>query len=266
MNKNIYSLDNIKVKEWSKLKNSRQRGELGCFLIDGRREINEAQQAGIKIEQFIICPDLINTKEQVAALSDNNTITVSNRVLKKIAYKENPDGYLAIAKTPTKTLGDIKINDKLLVVLLEAAEKPGNIGAIIRTAYAAGVSAVILEDCPTDIYNPNIIRASEGKVFSINIIKTDKDELKKWLIKNKIKVFAAATEASKEYWQADFSGRTAIVLGSEVSGLSSFWREAADQNITIPMKRGIDSLNVSVSAALLMFEVARQRTKTKGKI
>lgn len=266
MNKNINSLDNIKVKEWSKLKNSRQRVESGQFLIDGLREINEAKQAGIKIEQLIVCPDLIKNQNQNIAFFDKDAITVSNRVLNKIAYKENPDGYLAIAKAPIKTLSDIKINDKLLVILLEVVEKSGNIGAIIRTAYAAGVSAVILDDCPTDVYNPNIIRASEGKIFSINTIKTDKEELKNWLTKNKIKVFAAATEASKEYWQVDFSGKSAIVLGSEADGLSSFWREAADQNIIIPMKKGIDSLNVSVSAALIMFEAVRQRTKTKTKI
>lgn len=266
MNKNINSLDNIKIKQWSKLKSSRHRNESGQFLIDGVREIIEAQKAGIIIEQFIICPELFIGKNILADFPENKTVLTAAKVFNKLAYKENPDGYLAIAKTPDKTIGDIKITDKLLIILLETVEKPGNIGAIIRTAYAAGVNAIMLDNCPTDIYNPNIIRASEGKVFSVPVIKSNKEDVKKWLIKNKIKVFAAVTEASKEYWQADFSGRTAIVLGSEADGLSPFWREVADQNIIIPMKNGIDSLNVSVSAALLMFEAVRQRTKTNTRI
>lgn len=266
MNKTINSLDNIKIKEWSKLKNSRQRNESGLFLIDGAREITEAQKAGIIIEQFIVCSEFFIGKNILADFPENKTIDVSAKVFNKLAYKENPDGYLAIAKIQEKNINNIKINDKLLVILLEAVEKPGNIGAIIRTAYAAGVNAVILDNCPTDIYNPNIIRASEGKVFSVPVIKTNREDIKKWLIKNKIKTFAAATEASKEYWQVDFSRRSAIVLGSEADGLSPFWRQAADQNIIIPMKKGIDSLNVSVSAALLMFEAVRQRVKTNIKI
>ncbi len=266
MNKTINSLDNIKIKEWSKLKDSRQRNKSGRFLIDGFREIIEAQQSGINIEQFIICSDFFAKKKDLVNFSEDKIIYVSDRVFSKLAYKENPDGYLAIAKIPDKNIGDIKITDKLLIILLEAVEKPGNIGAIIRTAYAAGVDAIILDNCLTDIYNPNIIRASEGKVFSVPVIKADKDEIKTWLKKNKIKLFAAATEASKEYWQADFSGKSAIVLGSEANGLSPFWRAEAKQNIIIPMKKGIDSLNVSVSAALLVFEAIRQRTKTKTKI
>lgn len=266
MNKTINSLDNIKIKGWAKLKNSRQRNESGRFLIDGAREIIEAQKAGIIIEQFIICSELFVGKNILADFPENKTINVSARVFHKLAYKENPDGYLAIAKIPEKSMSSIKITDKLLIILLEAVEKPGNIGAIIRTAYAAGVNAVILDNCPTDIYNPNIIRASEGKVFLVPVIKTDREDIKKWLIKNKIKVFATATDASEEYWQVDFSGKSAIVLGSEADGLSPFWRQVADQNIIIPMKKGIDSLNVSVSAALLMFEAVRQRVKTNTKI
>ncbi len=266
MNKTINSLNNIKIKEWSKLKNSRHRNESGRFLIDGIREIIEAQKSGIIIEQFIICPEYFTNRNILAGFQENITVAVSTKIFNKLAYKENPDGYLAIAKTPNKSIGDIKITDKLLIILLEAVEKPGNIGAIIRTAYAAGVNAVILDNCPTDIYNPNIIRASEGKVFSVPVIKTDREDIKKWLIKNKIKVFAAATEASKDYWQVDFSGKAAIALGAEADGLSPFWREEAHQNIVIPMKKGIDSLNVSVSAALLTFEAVRQRTKTNTKI
>lgn len=256
----ITSLTNKTIKDAVALKKSGERRESGLILIDGLREIEMALRAQVEIISLFYCPEIAPVRaETLDKISQEKRVEVSEAVLKKICYKENPDGFLAIAKPKDRTLSDLSINDKSLVVILENVEKPGNLGGIIRTAYAAGADAVIVNSNQTDIYNPNVIRASEGHVFTENIVSATVTETIKWLKHNKIKSFGAATIGAKIYTDVDLRGRVAIVLGSEAEGLSKQWLEEADQLVKIPMRAGIDSLNVSVSAAVIIYETLRQR-------
>ncbi len=255
----IDSLQNPKIKKTVKLlQRSSARKEQGLFVIDGLREIKEAMGARINIETLFYCPEL--ALEQPLILDKKKVIQVNKGVFNKISYKEKPDGFVAVAKTRAYSLERIKLGLKPLVVILENIEKPGNLGAIIRTAYAAGVDAIIINNNQTDIYNPNVVRASEGKIFSIPIILLSQKETIDWCKQHNIQIFATATKAKDLYSKHNFKQPLAFVLGSESEGLSKEWLAKADQLIKIPMKKGIDSLNVSVSAAIIIFETIRQRS------
>ncbi len=256
----ITSLVNEMIKDAAALKKPGERKKNGLILIDGFREIEMALRAQVEIIFLFYCLELIKDKTDIFNLVDSGKrIEVSEAAFKKICYKENPDGFLAIARPENKKLSDLKLSAETLVVVLENIEKPGNLGGIIRTAYAAGAEAVIINSGQTDIYNPNVIRASEGHVFLENIISAPVSATIKWLKKNKIKSFGAATIGARVYTEVDLRGRTAIVLGSEAEGLSKKWLEEADKLIKIPMKEGIDSLNVSVAAGIIIYEALRQR-------
>lgn len=256
----ITSLTNQTIKDVAALKKSGERKKRGLIIIDGLREIKMALRAKMEIETLFYCLELKTEETEIFNLiASEKRIEVSEAVFKKICYKESPDGFLAIAKPKEKTLVDLKLSVVPLVVVLENVEKPGNLGGIIRTAYAAGGEAIIVNNNQTDIYNPNVIRASEGFVFIENIISASVDETIAYLKENKIKSFGAATTGAKNYAAVDMKAGTAIVLGSEADGLSKEWLEKADQLIKIPMQAGIDSLNVSVSAAIIIYEAVRQR-------
>ncbi|MCX6794708.1 MAG: RNA methyltransferase [Candidatus Falkowbacteria bacterium] len=257
----ITSLANKTIKDAAALKKPRERKKNGLILIDGSREIEMALCARVEIISLFYCLELIADKSDIFNLVDSEKrIEVSAAVFKKICYKENPDGFLAIARPENKKLSDLKLSAEALVVVLENIEKPGNLGGIIRTAYAAGVEAIIINSAQTDIYNPNVIRASEGHIFKEDIASASIGETIKWLKKNKIKSFGAATIGAKIYTEVNLRGRVAMVLGSEAEGLSKKWLEEADKLIKIPMKEGIDSLNVSVAAGIIIYEALRQRT------
>jgi len=254
----ISSEQNIRIKNLVKLQEkSRERKKQGLFIIDGLREIQEALKGGVVIEEIFICPEIIG--EELKDFSDIKTSYVSETVYKKISYKEKPAGVLAMARPRTLELETLKLKNNPLIVILEAVEKPGNLGAIVRSAYAAGVDAVIINDEQTDIYNPNVVRASEGLIFRLPVIVADRESTIKFTKKNKIKVFAAALIGAKNYVEANYQEASAILLGTEATGLSKEWLKEADEIIKIPMKPGIDSLNVSVSAAILIFEAWKQR-------
>jgi len=256
----ISSLDNQKIKDIISLYKNKKRQEKGLIIIDGLREIVLAQKAGLEINELYFCPDLLKEEIEIFySLDERKKIEVSEAVFKKICYKENPDGFLALIKKPELDLKKIKLSRKSLIIILEAVEKPGNIGAIIRTAYAAGVAAIIINEGQTDIYNPNVIRASEGLIFFQPIFNLSLKETAAFLKKNKIKSFAAGTKGSIDYLKADYNQACAIVLGSEDKGLSETWLKGADKVIKINMKEGVDSLNVSVSGAIIVFEALRQR-------
>lgn len=260
----ITSASNQLIKDVCLLKKASERKKQGLFLVDGFREINLASEAGAEIVKLLYCPEYIsdnNKRTNSDLLKDEQLFELSKNVFEKICFKENPDGFLAIIKIKEKEIGELKLKDDSLVVVLEGVEKPGNLGAIIRTAAAVGATAIIVNDSQTDIYNPNVIRASEGQVFSQNIIISSQKETVNWLKDNKIMSFGAATTGAKNYTECNYSGRTAIVLGSEADGLSDFWLKSANKLIKIPMKGKIDSLNVSVSAAIILFEVIKQREK-----
>jgi TrmH family RNA methyltransferase len=250
----ITSDQNIRVKKLLKLKEkSRERKKTGLFLIDGAREIKEAIAGGLIIEELYICSELSNENFNL------ETTELSLEIFKKVCYKEKPDGCLAVASRPDLGIESLIVKNKPLIVVLEAVEKPGNLGAIVRSAYAAGVDAIIINDEQTDIYNPNVIRASQGLLFKIPIITASLDQTLNFCKNNNIKMFGAALGGTKIYTETDFKSASAIILGTEADGLSDNWLNGADELVKIPMKPGIDSLNVSVSAAILIFEAWRQR-------
>jgi TrmH family RNA methyltransferase len=255
----ITSAQNPQIKEILRLQKPRERKEEGVIMVEGYQEILMAIGAGFEIEKLFFCQDLAG-KKRIEKIEDNKIISVVPLVFKKIAYRENPDGFLAIAKSKILELEEIKLSKNPLVIVLESVEKPGNLGAILRSADAAGADAVIISDQRTDIYNPNVIRASLGTVFTNQVSVSSAKEIQKWLGKNKIKSFATTPEADKFYTEVNYKTGIAIVMGEEHKGLSAEWLEKADEKIKIPMVGKIDSLNVSVSTAIILFEAVRQRT------
>jgi TrmH family RNA methyltransferase len=257
----IISHKNEKVKNLEKLQKPRERRAQNSIIIEGEREIESALGAGLKIKDFFYCPQLIKNQKLLEKLqiSLKSSQEVSPEIFKKLTYKENPDGFLAVAEPKFFSLKDLKLPKNPLILVLEAVEKPGNLGGILRTAYAAGVTAVIINDSQTDIYNPNVIRASMGYIFIVPTIVSTIKETAEFLKKNKINICGTAIRGGGNYTKINYKKPTAIVLGTENSGLSQNWIKKLDDKITIPMKSGIDSLNVSVSAAILIYEIGRQR-------
>ena len=256
----ITSKTNPKIKSLVRLQKAAERREQNRILIEGRREIERAQACGFQIEQLYVCESLLRTPY-------NNNIeaamveTVSEEVFDKIAYREGSDGLLAVAIPRYKSLADFKPKKDALIIVLETVEKPGNLGAVMRTADAAGVDAVIVADPVTDLFNPNAIRASIGCIFSVPVYACSTDECIQWLKQNDITIYCTYLKASIDYLDADFTKSSALVMGTEATGISEAWVEAADQNIIIPMRGIADSLNVSVTTAIVTFEAIRQRRK-----
>lgn len=252
----LSSLQNPKIKNIVALRKATKRKKQNLFIIDGLREIKVASDYGFIFEDVFHCPEISQEKPDFFQQEIN---TVSLAVFKKISYSENPNGWIATAKPRYHNLKDIGIKGKFLGVVLESVEKPGNLGAIIRTAYAANLDAVIINESQTDLYNPNVIKASSGHVFSSMVVVASEDECLDFFKANKVSIFATSIEASKSYAKVNWKKPAAIILGSEAFGLSDFWLKHADQNIIIPMQVGIDSLNVSVSAGIVIYEAKRQR-------
>ena len=253
----IISSHNDRILNIVKLSQPRARTKQDLLIIEGERELELALKQRYQIQELFYSPELA-PKNKFAA-DRLNTTEISADIFKKIAYKAKPDGYLAVAKIVKKELKDIKLSKNPLIIVLETVEKPGNLGAILRTAYAAEVDAIIITDPQTDIYNPNVIRASMGHLFTNQVVIADVSDTKKWLIKNKIKTYGATTKAKKYYHQTDFQKPSAIVMGTEATGLSPKWLKNLDYEIKTPMQAGIDSLNVSVAAAIITYEARRQR-------
>jgi TrmH family RNA methyltransferase len=187
-------------------------------------------------------------------------VEVSDRVFEKISYRDNPDGWLATFPLPHRSLKDVQLSTNPFVVIAEAVEKPGNLGAILRTADAAGIDALVSCDPLTDWGNPNVVRASKGALFSVQVAEANTAETVAWLRTNHIRVIAATPQASTRYDKADLTGPVAIVVGTEKHGLSQQWRDQADEAVVIPMFGKVNSLNVATATALLIYEVVRQRS------
>lgn len=258
----ITSARNSTIKEIIKLRKSRERKKNDLIIVDGRQEIIMAKEAGLKIAALFYCPDLSGQSKQIEGVADNLIMSVISSVFKKISYRESPDGFLALVQPVYLRLTDIKLKKNPLIIILESLEKPGNLGAVLRSADAAGVDAVIIIDKKTDIYNPNVIRASLGAVFTKQVVVAETKETKQWLLKNKINVFATTPEAGKLYTEVDYRCPTAIIAGEEHRGLSKEWLGSGREKVKIPMQGEINSLNVSVSTAVILFEAVRQRKKT----
>ena len=262
MYKIISSTSNKSIKNIIQLQEkSRNRRKAGVFVIEGLREINLALKADYKLQTLYFCEELIQQKD--LAFLENQVeeiIEVSLKVYKKIAYRHSTEGFLAIGKQQTHHLDSISFQtENPLVMVAEAPEKPGNIGALLRTADAANVDAVLIANPKTDLYNPNIIRSSVGCIFTNSIATGSSEEIIAFLKKHQINIYCAALQASEVYTEIDYTKPSAIVVGTEADGLSQEWRENSTQNIIIPMLGKIDSMNVSVSAGILIFEAKRQR-------
>ncbi len=239
---------------------AKARKQSGTFLMEGKREIELAIQAGYEIETLLFLPDLISiaqvnqiTKQQIPL------IEINKEVYQKLAYRDTTEGIVAVAKSKSMLLSDLKLSENPLLLIAEAPEKPGNIGALLRTADAAHLDAVIIANPKSDLYNPNIIRSSVGGLFTNQIATGTTAEIIAFLKAKNINFYCATLQNATPYHKQDYSKPTALVVGTEATGLTQEWRDQATQNIIIPMQGAIDSMNVSVAAAVLIFEAKRQR-------
>lgn len=258
----VTSVHNPKIKQLLALQQkSSERRESGIFVVEGKREIMHCLEAGFKVETAFVCPELLG--EELPVLGDFTTVQVTKEVYARISYRESTEGIIAEVRSRQLSLEDIPDRKDPLLIVLERVEKPGNLGAVLRSADACGADAVIVCDPLTDIYNPNLIRASIGAVFTVPTVACTSGEAISWLKKKGISILTAQLQDSALYYDTDMTKGTAIVMGTESTGLTETWRKAADAHIRIPMLGRLDSLNVSVSAAILLFEAVRQRQEKK---
>lgn len=256
----IVSLQNARVKQVVTLQQkSAERRKQGLFVVEGIRELQHCLEAGFTINSIFFCPELTDANP-LPQLSENiAAYEVSPEVYEKMAYRGTTEGVIAIVQARQLRLRDLQLKKQPLLMVLESVEKPGNLGAILRSADAAGADAVIVCDPLTDLYNPNLIRSSIGAIFSVPCVACSSDDCINYLKLNNIKILTAQLQDSKLYYDTDMTCGTAIIMGTESTGLTEVWRQAADAHIRIPMLGQLDSLNVSVSAAILLYEAVRQR-------
>ncbi len=265
----LTSLQNPRVKELLGLRDRRDRDARGLTLIEEPRVIRRARRAGYPFIEVWYCPELLDTVdpgllEFLRAGEPFAAIEVNQPVMAKIAYKEKPEGVLVVAPQQRLTLDRLTLPEAPLLLVLEAVEKPGNLGAILRVADGAGADAVIVCDPGTDIFNPNVLRASTGAFFTVPVVEEDASRVRSWLREKRIRGVATTPAAAAPYTDADLRGPVAILLGAEDRGLSDEWLMRADLQVRIPMRGEADSLNVSVTAALMAYEAMRQRQLPPG--
>lgn len=261
----ITSAQNPKIKQLLALQEkSRLRRETGLFVVEGRRETERCAEAGFAIDSVFFCPEILGmpVEKVVPAASDAKSprlFEVTREIYDKLAYRGGTEGIIAEVRTRTISLEDLQLKQNPLIVVLESVEKPGNLGAVLRSADAAGADAVIICDPLTDLFNPNLVRASTGAIFSVQTVCCSSEEATTWLQSKGIQILTAQLQDSSLYYDTDMTCGTAIVIGTEATGLTDIWRKAANKHIRIPMLGITDSLNASVSAAILLFEAVRQR-------
>ena len=259
----ISSIQNPRIKNISKLATkARERKEQNLFIIEGARELSLAIEGNYVFDSVYVCKELFGKSDYpqvLQSISPDKIYEVSEAVFQKIAYREGSDGILALARPKDHRLDCLSLSEAPFIILLEAVEKPGNLGAILRTADAAKADAVIVCDPLTDIYNPNVIRSSVGCLFTVQVGVASNQETLEYLQKNHIQSFAAELTAAQWYQDMIYTGPSGIIMGTEADGLTGFWLKNADHRIKIPMRGSIDSLNVSVSTAIITFEAMRQR-------
>ncbi len=259
--KQITSVQNPYIKSLLQLQEkAKVRRQTGTFLIEGKREIELALKGGYVLETLLFVNELMSISEMDSLkISSVEKIEINKEVYQKLAYRDTTEGILAVAKTKSLSLTDLKLSKNPLLLIAEAIEKPGNVGAILRTADAANVDAVIIANPKSDLYNPNVVRSSVGCLFTNQIATASTDEVIAFLKENNINFYSATLQNSTSYHTQDYTKPTALVVGTEATGLTQSWRDNATQNIIIPMQGEIDSMNVSVAAAILLFEAKRQR-------
>ena len=259
--KQITSAQNPFIKSLILLQEkSKARKQSGTFLIEGLREMELAIKGNYEIDTILICKEVSDfSNNPIIQQSNNPAIEISKEVYQKLAYRDTTEGIIAVAKTKSLQLTDLQLPENPLLVVMESIEKPGNIGAMLRTCDAAAIDAVILANPKTDLYNPNIVRSSVGCLFTNQIATATTEETIAFLQQNNINFYSATLQNSTAYHSQNYTLPTALVVGTEATGLSQLWRDKATQNIIIPMQGEIDSMNVSVAAAILIFEAKRQR-------
>ena len=254
----ITSAQNPKIKNLLLLQEkSKARREQGLFVVEGRRELEHALEAGFTARTVFVCPEIAGDSA-IPGLT-GNLVEIPEALYRKVAYRESTEGIIAEMECRERRLEDLPLGENPLVVVLESVEKPGNLGAVLRSADAARADAVIVCDPLTDLWNPNLIRASLGGIFTVPTVCASSAETIGWLQTHGIRILTAQLQDSSWYYDTDMTGGTALVMGTESTGLTDIWRRAADAHIRIPMLGRLDSLNVSVSAAILLFEAVRQR-------
>lgn len=255
----ITSTQNPRVKHIVKLReDKRQRQRDGLMLVEGFDELTLALRCGLIPQTLLTAPELAS---RVLTFSHPETLTVSRAVFEKISHRENPDGWLGIFPTPKTSLGELTLSETPLVIVAESIEKPGNLGAILRTADAAGVDAVLVCDPRVDVWSPNVIRASRGAVFAVPVVEVDSASALEWLRSGKMRILAATPSAEVLYTDVHMDEPLAIAVGTEDEGLTDLWMQNADLRVRIPMAGQVNSLNVSIAAALITYEFVRQRNR-----
>jgi TrmH family RNA methyltransferase len=271
----ITSAANPRVKGVLRLRKRRERDRTGRFLVEGRRELSRALGAGVRVDEVLACRDLIGTDATVldrAAAAGAEVVEVAESVFGRLSLREGPDGVLGVARTFATGLDDLDPGAGRpvppappvpLVLVVAEVEKPGNLGAMLRTASAAGATAVVVADPVTDVFNPQVVRASQGALFGVPVGVGDTPAAVAWLRRHGLRIYAAGTGATEPYWRLPLSRPSALVVGSEHRGLPEAWFAAADERVVIPMpgSGGVDSLNAAAAAAVLLFDAARQRAE-----
>ncbi len=256
----ITSTHNPKIKNVLLLEKSRERTKQGVFTIEGLRELGLAIAGRYELLSVFFCPDIVSPETILSLVKDEKLlIPVEKNVFEKLVYREGTEGIVAVARQKNHLLENIRLREHPLILLLEGVEKPGNLGAILRTADAAGLDAVVICETKADLYNPNVIRSSVGCLFTLQTAVTSAASAIQWLKGNNVKIFVTDLKAAKAYHELDYTRSSAIVMGTESTGISDLWRQEADASIIIPMRGTIDSMNVSNAAAVIIFEAMRQR-------
>jgi TrmH family RNA methyltransferase len=260
----ITSLQNPRIKELVRLRDRRARDESGFFLIEGYREIRRALEKGVPIRELYHAPEwFLGSNEpallEQAARAGAQLFEVSKAAFAKAAYRERPDGLVAVAAQWRHSLDDLHLQSEPLLLIVEGIEKPGNLGTILRSADAAGCDAVIVCDPVTDLFNPNVVRASTGVLFSVPCVIAESAAVAAWLGRHGVRAVATTPAATQFYTDADMRGPLAIVMGSEQYGLSDFWLKQSEVQVRIPMAGQADSLNVAMATIITLFEAVRQR-------
>ncbi|MFP6854972.1 MAG: TrmH family RNA methyltransferase [Opitutales bacterium] len=260
----IESSHNPEVKRLIKLRRARVRRSEGLFIVEGHREIQVGLRSGAIMEQGFFCRAFFGERPQNDLLNELQEhkipmLEMTEGPFKKASMRENPDGLIVLARTWESDLDSLRLGTPPLVVVVDAIEKPGNLGAVLRSAEAFGIDAILCVDPSLDLFNPNVLRASQGLLFRVPAVVCGRENALAFLRRHELRIHATSARADKVLWDANLGSPTAIVVGSEAKGLDSFWLEAADERVTIPMEGGADSLNLSVAVGCLLAEARRQR-------
>lgn len=262
----LASPSNPRIKSIARLRDRRERESTGLMLVDGAREVRRALDAGVEVVEAFVCEPLLAGENARAALDvlaarSVPVTTTTEAAFAKLAFGDRAEGVVAVVRAISMQLADLRLPDDPLVVVVEGVEKPGNVGAVLRSADGSGADALIAASPRTDLANPNVIRASAGTIFSVPLAAAPSDDVVTWLRERGIRIVAARVDAVRLYTDADLTGPLALVLGSETDGLTAAWRADGVEAVRLPMHGVADSLNVSVSAGILLYEARRQRDR-----